>query len=494
MQALYNIVILLILDIIIIKISNENWVYYNILCMLMAIITFSCSLIIILLGSDRSIKRIYPIILSIGQVIKSMICIIFVYVQIIGHGHNIGVLLWLQYEVIDLIGIGLYLMQYKRNKSLNAYTIATIYIVGCLGCLLLRKDIATYLAYFFPIIIILAIIGVVVSKVYRKYPDNVLVKARYYFTILLATYLFVLLVQREMGQHYIYQHFFVLVQTYILFIAVYKISILEPLKQKLKPIDEETKKLEKQYEECRDIVNMSHELKAPVCVIKSALTILTMDLKDNSMIQEVEQLKMDCKDTISIIQDMIDLQKLRGKQEELCLEDENLVEMMDEIVDAFAIQGYQGRIIFDPMEEEIYIKADRKLFQKAWILLIGLHLQEPLTEQVIIQVKRVDKKRKVMILLKSSHNHLAKYIGERKGSFAENKDDKENYSHQQLTMHLILFILQLHKVSYKSYTSRRKQVIEFILKAEAEQQLEETRQEDEKAYLEEYIEGRYKIQ
>jgi len=139
-----------------------------------------------------------------------------------------------------------------------------------------------------------------------------------------------------------------------------------------------------QKEQSEHIVGMSHELKTPVNVIRSALELMLLDEKDEHVSNALCHIKNDCNEIMKVIQNMIDIQKIEGKHvkchDQVC----NLVEVVENVVDAISQEcGYD--IVFDPLEEEFYQKVDIHIVQKCLILLIDLLVTQ--NSQCLIRIE-----------------------------------------------------------------------------------------------------------
>lgn len=157
----------------------------------------------------------------------------------------------------------------------------------------------------------------------------------------------------------------------LVFIFCYRKCVIYPWKKKNTTLTEVEQLVNLQKEQSEHIVGMSHELKTPVNVIRSALDLMLLDEKDDNISNALILIKNDCNEIMRLIQDMIDIQKIEGKHvkchDQVC----NLVEVVENVVDAITKEcGYN--IVFDPLEEEFYQKVDIHIIQKSMILLIDL--------------------------------------------------------------------------------------------------------------------------
>lgn len=135
---------------------------------------------------------------------------------------------------------------------------------------------------------------------------------------------------------------------------------------------------EKLYSNNQDrdtIVNLSHKLKTPINVIQSATQILRLDDKlDKSAVKELQNIRYQCNEAMKLITSMIDINKLRGGYLKPKFEVYNAVEGMENIIDAFATEYEDANLIFNTNEEEVNLKMDIDLLQKAGMYIIGMML------------------------------------------------------------------------------------------------------------------------
>lgn len=120
------------------------------------------------------------------------------------------------------------------------------------------------------------------------------------------------------------------------------------------------------------IVNLSHELKTPINVIQSATQILKLDARlDKSAINELKNIKSKCNEAMKLIIHMIDINKIKGGYLKTNFEVYNMVEVLENVIEAFAGLYEEANLIFNTNEEEIKAKIDINLIQRASMYIIG---------------------------------------------------------------------------------------------------------------------------
>ncbi len=137
---------------------------------------------------------------------------------------------------------------------------------------------------------------------------------------------------------------------------------------------------EKIYSNSQDrdaIINLSHELKTPINVIQSATQILRFDIQlDKSGLKELKNIRYQCNEAMKLITSMIDINKLKGGYLKPKFELYNIIEGVENIVDAFALEYNDVNLIFNTNEEEVNVKVDITLIQRAGMYIIGTMLNQ----------------------------------------------------------------------------------------------------------------------
>ena len=114
------------------------------------------------------------------------------------------------------------------------------------------------------------------------------------------------------------------------------------------------------------IANLSHELKTPINVIISALEIINLEKKvDIGVSQEIGFIKKECAIIMDMVQMIVNIQKIHDDQDNSGIRKYNIVELIENITDAFNYEYEKGKIIFDTYEEEICVNVNKSLVQQA---------------------------------------------------------------------------------------------------------------------------------
>lgn len=165
------------------------------------------------------------------------------------------------------------------------------------------------------------------------------------------------------------------VAMYFMSISIYYNCFERPWNQLVESVRSTKEKLYSNNQDRDTIVNLSHELKTPINVIQSATQILRLDDRlDKSAVKELRYIRYQCNEAMKLITSMIDMNKLRGGYLKPKFGVYNIVEGMENIVDAFAAEYKEANLIFNTNEEEVNLKIDIDLLQKAGMYIIGTML------------------------------------------------------------------------------------------------------------------------
>lgn len=131
-------------------------------------------------------------------------------------------------------------------------------------------------------------------------------------------------------------------------------------------------KIYSNHEDRDTIVNLSHELKTPINVIQSVVQVIKLnDELDKGIINELRNIKKECNESMKLIIHMIDINKLKGGYLKTNFEVYNMVEVLENVIDAFATLYEDVDLIFNTNEEEIKMSIDLVLVQRASMYIIG---------------------------------------------------------------------------------------------------------------------------
>lgn len=236
---------------------------------------------------------------------------------------------------------------------------------------------------------------------------------------------------------------FQFLHVFYLFYCAFGVCIASPWEERMHALNEAEEQINEQSKNCDMIVNLSHELKTPVNVIRSALDIFILDFEEDEMIQEVKELKKDCNIVMNIIQDMIDIQKINGHHIVLKYQTYNLVEIIENVMDAFAEELVESQLIFNPQEEEMNQVIDGIFMQQCFMLLFGILIQHDMTKKLYVEIREEHEEALISIrIVNANITYLEKLYEEMNALSKEDKrvEDVAN----MLTLKLIYAILALH--------------------------------------------------
>lgn len=287
--------------------------------------------------------------------------------------------IYLQGLIIDSVCMVLGLYTYRFNKYLKdcLYLLTAILMVLALGSLKLETKQENVLQKIVLIIGIVATIyiigsmrrkGDVFNSVSRNYVKMLIVlKGIHYILYILNV------VDFENCRRYTnVSNLISLLIVFFLFLCTYQLSLKGPWSDKIKGLNEAEAILYKQGTAGEMVAHCSHELKTPINIIRSALTILNVDLKEKAYKIQLEQIRVSCNELMNLIQNVIDIQKVRSKQIKVHSKDYNMVEVIENVADAISEKFPWLAITFDPLEEEIYSKVDCQLFQHGMVCFLSL--------------------------------------------------------------------------------------------------------------------------
>lgn len=130
-----------------------------------------------------------------------------------------------------------------------------------------------------------------------------------------------------------------------------------------------TEKLEEENIKGEFFTNICHELRTPINVINSALQLNNLNI-ENKNIKSIEKnnlvIKQNCLRLIRTINNFIDANKISEGQIETNIMVINIVEVVENVLDASAeyIKRKKINFIFDPDFEEIFIAFDREFLER----------------------------------------------------------------------------------------------------------------------------------
>lgn len=179
-----------------------------------------------------------------------------------------------------------------------------------------------------------------------------------------------------------------LLQWILVFIYCYLKCAINPWKDKKKLLVEAGDDMAFEQEQSEHIVSLSHELKTPVNVIRSAIDLILLDEKlEGNIREQLTCLKASCHEIMNIIQNMIDIQKIEAAHIKCNLQVCNLVEVIENVLEAFSSER-KIKFEFNPLEEELFQQVDIQLIQQGFMLLISLLINRPGDEPFYIEMRK----------------------------------------------------------------------------------------------------------
>jgi len=420
-------------------------IYRYVIGFICASMTLCINLLSLIFISEKDKENVsYMIkILIWNQAVVAMIAFVYTYISFIGQkGQYSGEAVWLQSQVVDLVSLSycIALVKYGSQKVKSSYFILVGYIFACGLCLIMTRSVIHIMTFVVGNFNIVIWAYLLVDEQYLGESDtkNFGVWVKPYIGMMLFEYIVILCFQIISKDYFPYQFLLAFLQSLILFISVYCRNVRKPWKEKQIAMEQMRQTIDVQQKNCEKIVNLSHELKTPVNVIKSALTILSMDYAQEDIKEQINDNQKRCQKIMNIIQDMIDIQKIKTKLLQSHSARYNVVELIENVVDAFAIEMYPDLLIFDTTEEEMFSFLDYELCQQGCMLLLGFLLKEK-EEKLMIRMA-IDEEGYINIQVVSPA--IAEFQW-RKNYLAQEKNEKENLIADNLTVQLILIILQL---------------------------------------------------
>lgn len=236
-------------------------------------------------------------------------------------------------------------------------------------------------------------------------------------------------------------------------------------------------KFREKYEDCvkqeeiknKFYSNISHELRTPINVINSALTLNEIYLKDNSIhsiSKNNDIIRQNCLRLIRTINNFIDANKISEGYLKANKKIYNVVEIVEEV--AIATRRYARKInnsiIFDSEDKEIYLPIDRDMIERVILNLLSNSIKYG-QENRNIKINIYSKDSYVYIVVKN----YTKIIDKDEGKYIFDQFTKLNKSFNRekegsgLGLFLSKTIIELHNGSIK-FKSEKRQGNKFIIK------------------------------
>lgn len=404
--------------------------------------------------------------LVMNNITKLLILILFFYFEIKFYytyvdGSQIARFI-LEFYILDLFGVLFIKHVYVEHREIRynlgyMFVLIAVTILICQGIALKHIKILGRISNGISIVIVTIILWKWRSKKIQGISKD-LNYCKGYLILNIIQCSLMLFLYKWLNEYYLTLATCGMVQSFWLFGYVYRSCLVEPWHEKIEALNEADSAMDKQSETCDKIVNLSHELKTPINVIRSALTLIALDYTNNQVvIDEVLDIKSDCNRVMNIIQNMIDIQKVKGNYIEIKYETYNLVEIIENVVDAFASEMDENPFIFNPLNEEIYQEVDINLLQQCFMLLFYMIMKQELTQELYIEM---DYKKETGEVYVNIRHQAIKSLREISKQIEQGASDI-NQVDEILNMELVLLILELHKVQIQYDIDESKQQLKM---------------------------------
>lgn len=414
---------------------------------IMVVVTFGMTVAIKLFVNQYIEKEQYELIniLSTIDIVKLIILMFYLYFEMVHKVMGIEMQRFiLEYNVIDGILLICLRMMLEDKRCFNVRLQYVLGIIGIsiLGCRLLPN---TQLAEQRHIVNVLnfCIVCLSCEKWYRKKSKAFGVADSFlgmYLIFYAVQLLFIVLKKGISFKFYPTISILSFAKAVVLFCFAYHICLSEPWFKRIKALNDAELLIKEQEEACSMIVNLSHELKTPVNIIRSALDLLILDYnQDEQVLKRIRAVKMDCNQIMNIIQDMIDIQKIKGHHTQVKYKVYNLVEVVESVVDVFTEEIDTCQIVFNPIEEEIYQKVDLALIQQCFVLLFGMLCTKKNENMFYIEMGKMNNEEQYLVI---QHPRVGELYQLSKCIPKENKEHSEIAG--ILTLQLIEYLLKQH--------------------------------------------------
>lgn len=386
--------------------------------------------------------------LALNNIFKMMLIIIYFYLKACHQETHLDLLtLFLRCQLLDFssLVVGCYLVKYPIKKHISTCIVTVCFILIVAISMNLEESLVESL------IRGSILVGIVVNSMIRLRWKQISQKVLYEKMPLFKVLLNFMIMYGLFNGFYISQleKYAVTIITFqsihvlYLFCGTFYICISSPWKERMHTLNEIEDQINEQSKNCDMIVNLSHELKTPVNVIRSALDIFILDFKEDEMLEEIKDIKKDCNIVMNIIQDMIDIQKINGRHIELRYQTYNLVEVIEGVIDAFSEEIIGSHLVFDPQEEEMNVVVDGVLMQQCFTLLFGLMLQEHLIKKLYVEMSQEYEEERLCIRIINTNIPYLEELYEQINTL-DREDRKIKDVADTLTLRLICAILKLH--------------------------------------------------
>lgn len=414
------------------------------------IISFGLSVAIKLVINQYMQVEQYNLIntLALNSIFKVMLMMIHFYLITCQEQTHLDILiLSLQCYLLDFISliVGCYLVKRHIKRRISTH-IVTIYFVLIVAVSTNLEEIVVVYLLRMTILLSLAVTCIVYMG-YRRISQEILYerfpvfKALAIYMIInhLMAYIYIDQIEKYRSIMTVFQ----LIQAFYLFFYAFYVCISSPWEERMHALNEAEGQIYEQGRNCDMIVNLSHELKTPVNVIRSALDMFILDFEDVKIMECIKDIKKDCNIVMNIIQDMIDIQKINGHHIDLKYQTYNLVEVIEHVMDAFSEEISGSHFIFDPQEEEMNEVVDGIFMQQCLMLLFGLMMQNDSAKKLYVAMSQEHKEERICIQIINANIPYLEELYEEINMLSREDKRIEDVANG-LTLRLICAILALH--------------------------------------------------
>ena len=252
-----------------------------------------------------------------------------------------------------------------------------------------------------------------------------------------------------------------LFQNYYLLRCVLTIGIEQPMSEKICELKAATSKIHGHSKMSIMIVNLSHELKTPINVIKSAIDLLSLDYRtDQQLDKEIKELKVQCNQSLNIVQMMIDIQKIKSGQVSLKCAQYNVVELIENVIEALSEEYKECKLIFNPEEEEINSFVNKELLQQAFLQLLYMMLQIEDDKTIYVHMRRKKGQPLEVELFHSSIKKIEETLRKLNVFYAEEE------MMDILSIQYLKEVIKLHQGSIRIQKNEKSQCMQLLLPIE----------------------------
>lgn len=355
----------------------------------------------------------------------------------------------LEYIVLDMVALAniLYQVYYEYYKSFDIKQLIVTTAIGVMCCKGIRVEYIN-LCEMGSAMINMGLVFILLW-IYKRKSERILGEGRFCMKLclkfLIIQALFAILVSQNIHRYVETTVTFHLIQTGYLFYFTYRSCMMETWQSRVHQLNEAESRIMQQKETCNMIANLSHELKTPINIIRSALDLLLLENGENEeILKMIKTIKGQCNQTMNIIQDMIEIQKIKGHYSQEKPQVYNLVEVVENVVEAFCEELPDCKIVFNPLEEEIYQAIEVQSMQQSLMLLVGSLIQAS-GKELYIEMGLKDQEE---VYIQFEHPQVVKL----KEMFESIKQEAQSHIGiaDQVTMKLIEYLVHGHqgKITY----------------------------------------------